>query len=68
MQILACYILGEIGAPAVTLIPDLEKAKRTTLGTRRSATEAIKAIQQASEVKPASAPADKGLVRGKELQ
>jgi HEAT repeat protein len=51
VRILACYILGEIGSPAAALIPDLEKAEWTTLGTRRAALATIKAIQQSSGAK-----------------
>jgi len=51
VRILACYILGEIGAPAAPLIPDLERAERTTLYTRRAAQQAIQAIQQSSRAK-----------------
>jgi hypothetical protein len=47
-RILACYILGEIGASAAGLIPDLEKAARTTLATRRAALAAIRAVRQSS--------------------
>ena len=50
-RILACYIAGEIGSPAATLLPDLEKATRTTLATRRAALDAIKTIRQNSNVK-----------------
>jgi HEAT repeat protein len=53
-RILACYILGEIGSPAAAVIPDLERAARTTLSTRRAALVAIKRIQHSSGGKPAS--------------
>lgn len=53
-RILACYIAGEIGSRAATLLPDLEKATRTTLATRRAALDAIKTIRQNSNVKSSS--------------
>jgi HEAT repeat protein len=58
-RILACYILGEIGSPAAPVIPDMEKAERTTLATRRAALAAIQRIQQESRGKPASRPVGK---------
>lgn len=58
-RILACYILGEIGLPAAALIPDLERAVRTTLPTRRAALAAIKRIRRNAGVKPAEQPMDK---------
>jgi hypothetical protein len=45
-RILACYVLGEMGSAAIAAIPDLEKAERTTLATRRVARKAITAIRQ----------------------
>jgi len=59
VRLLACYILGEIGPPAAPVIPDMEKAERTTLATRRAALAAIKRIQQESGGKPASQPVGK---------
>jgi HEAT repeat protein len=46
-RVLACYSLGEIGSPAASLIPDLERAERTTLATRRAARLAIQRIENA---------------------
>ncbi|HEY9172428.1 MAG TPA: HEAT repeat domain-containing protein [Verrucomicrobiae bacterium] len=45
-RILACHSLGEMGAPAAVLLPDLERTGRTTLRTRRAALDAIKKTQQ----------------------
>jgi HEAT repeat protein len=55
-RVLACYILGEIGSPAVALIPDLERAERTTLATRRAARLAAQRIEKADRNRASRQP------------